>query len=58
MTSKYCRTCQRDTPHYLDKCKVCDEKENVILGGELEKMELIDRVRRLETLFAKNRFGT
>lgn len=57
MTSKFCRTCQRDTPHYMDKCKVCTEKENKVNLQDLEKLELIDRVRRIEAILAKFSFG-
>ena len=58
MTFKYCRICKADTPFAHDKCNICANKENIKNRVELEGMEILDRVRRLEKIVEKNFLGT
>ena len=59
MTLKYCRICQKDTPHTHGglACINCNEKQNKITLESLESLELIDRIRRLEKITEKITFG-
>lgn len=59
MMTKYCITCQQNTPHRESgKCNICLSKELVKEREKLESLALIDRIRRLEKLIESYSLGT